>query len=79
MDMIRSRLTGSFAAVFPPLPPEEIPGASQSTVAAWDSIAAINLVNVIEEEFAIQLDLEAASDLDSFERISEYLAAECAV
>ena len=48
--------------------------ATQSTVEGWDSIAAITLVNVIEEEFGIQMDMDALADLDSFERIHEYLA-----
>lgn len=78
MDTIQSRLTGCFATVFPSMAPEEIPAATQATVEAWDSIAAITLVNVIEEEFGIQMDLEALADLDSFERIREYLTAECA-
>jgi acyl carrier protein len=51
----------------------QIPNASQSSVAAWDSIAAITLLNVIEDEFQISMDLELAGDLDSFSKIYEYL------
>jgi acyl carrier protein len=79
MDEIRTRLVNCFATVFPDLPESEIPQATQSTVSSWDSIAAITLVNVVEEEFNIQLDLDKLADLDSFERIHEYLKEEVQV
>jgi acyl carrier protein len=55
--------------VFPDLPPSEIPGCSQRTISGWDSVAAITLVNVIEDEFGFQIDFELLPELDSFERI----------
>jgi acyl carrier protein len=67
------RLIGCFQTVFPDLPEAAIPVATQATVAAWDSIAAITLVNVIEEEFQVQMDLDALDELDSFERILKYI------
>lgn len=73
MDEIQSRLTKCFQIVFPELPDTEIQKASQSSVAEWDSVAAITLMNVIEDEFQITMDLEMAADLDSFTRIEEYL------
>lgn len=73
MDEIKARLTKCFEAVFPDLPVPQIPSATQETVPNWDSIAAITLVNVIEEEFSIQMDLDELADLDSFERIAGYL------
>lgn len=73
MDTIKSRLTRCFEIVFPSLSPEAIPSATQSTVEAWDSVAAITLVNVIEDEFGIQLDMDAIAELDSFERIHDHL------
>lgn len=74
MDTINPRLVNCFRTVFPSLSEEDISHATQSTVEGWDSIAAITLVNVIEEEFGIQMDMDALADLDSFERIHEYLA-----
>ena len=73
MNPITLRLTTCFETVFPDLPAEEIPAASQATVAAWDSVAAITLVNVIEEEFGIEMDLDQLADLDSFSRVRDYL------
>ena len=73
MDDIKQRLTNCFATVFPDLTEEEIHRASQVSVASWDSVASITLVNVIEEEFEIQIDLEAVADLVSFDLVLDYL------
>jgi acyl carrier protein len=73
MDETRQRLTNCFQIVFPDLPQQEIATASTATVAAWDSVAAITLMNVIEDEFGFQMDLDDLADLDSFDRIYAYL------
>ncbi len=79
MDPIANRLVSCFQTVFPDMAAQDIPTASQASVAAWDSVAAITLVNVIEEEFGIQMDLDHLAELDSFERIEEYLRKEVPV
>jgi acyl carrier protein len=73
MDEIRQKLTNCFQVVFPDLPPEAIVSASTATVAAWDSVAAITLMNVIEDEFGFEMDLDDLADLDSFDRVYTYL------
>jgi acyl carrier protein len=73
MDAIATRLSNCFQTVFPSLPAAQIPTAQQSSVAAWDSTAAIMLVNVIEDEFGIQVDFDRLGELDSFESICQYL------
>ena len=73
MDQINSRLVNCFQTVFPDLAEAEIQSASQASLATWDSVSTIALVNVLEEEFAIVIDLESVADLDSFDRIHEYL------
>ena len=73
MDDTRQRLTNCFQVVFPDLPQEAIAGASTVTVAAWDSVAALTLMTVVEEEFGLQMDLDDLATLDSFETIYEYL------
>jgi acyl carrier protein len=73
MDDTRQRLTGCFQVVFPDLPEAVIPAASQETVPAWDSVAAITMVSVIEDEFGVELDLDDLPDLDSFEKIHAYV------
>jgi len=73
MDEIRQRLMKCFQVVFPALPQEKISGASPETVAEWDSVAGLTLMNVIEDEFGVQIDLDDLAGLDSFERYRAYL------
>jgi len=79
MDEIAARLVTSFRTVFPALSDSDVQRASQASVAAWDSVAAITLVNVIEEEFGIEVDLDHLAELDSFSRILDYLRKEVQV
>lgn len=73
MDDVTPKLIECFQIVFPGLSENKIAGASQDTVAEWDSVAAITLVNVIEEQFGIEMDLDDVADLDSFEKVRAYL------
>ena len=73
MDNLQPRLISIFENVFPTLPVDQIPTASQATVEGWDSIAAITLINLIEEEFEIQMDFDRAAELTSFPEILTYL------
>ena len=67
------RLTRCFAAVFPDLNAAELHRASTSTVASWDSLAAITLVSLIEEEFAVQIPVPDLAELTSFKLVLAYL------
>ena len=73
MDNLRTRLSDCFTTVFPSLDADEVPRAAVSSVAGWDSIATINLVTVIEEEFGFQVPLGDVARLVSFEDILSYL------
>jgi len=73
MDEIRSRMVKCFELVFPDVPEAQIPAISQATVAAWDSVAAITLINVVEDEFQIQMDLDKLADLNTFELVCDYV------
>jgi acyl carrier protein len=73
MDQINTRLINCFKIVFPDLQESQIPGASQAAEPTWDSVAAITLANVIEDEFQIEMDLDLLPELDSFDRILVYL------
>jgi acyl carrier protein len=59
--------------VFTEVPAADIPLASQATVESWDSVGTITLINVIEEEFHIEMDFDAIGDLDSFDRVLDYV------
>ena len=73
MDETRRRLTNCFQTVFPDMPEAQIATASTATVAEWDSVAAITLMNVIEDEFSFEMDLDDLAELDSFEKVYSYL------
>ncbi len=73
MTNLNTRLAQCFKAVFPALKEEDIPHASLSSVTEWDSIAAINLVTVIEEEFDVQIPPDDVPIMRSFGEIFEYL------
>ncbi|MGH9584123.1 MAG: acyl carrier protein [Bryobacteraceae bacterium] len=73
MDNVEQRLKSLFEMVFPDLPPAKIESASQESVETWDSAATITLLNLIEEEFVIEMDLDRAAELTSFSKILEYL------
>jgi acyl carrier protein len=73
MSEQEERLARCFASVFPALKPEEIPTASAESVAAWDSLAAVTLVAVIQQEFGVEIDPLDLPELNSFEGFRTYL------
>lgn len=73
MDNTEQRLTTVFENVFPDLAPEKVQSASQESVKNWDSVAAITLMNLVEEEFAIEMDFDELAELTSFQQILRYL------
>jgi acyl carrier protein len=75
MDESRARLIKCFELVFPDLTEEQAPTASQATMPEWDSVAAITMMNVIEDEFGLEMDLEVVADFDSFDKIYQYVSA----
>jgi acyl carrier protein len=75
MDEHRARLMKCFAAVFPDLPAAEIAEATPERVPAWDSVANVTLLAVVEEEFGLTVDVDDLETLVSFEAMLDYLAA----
>ena len=73
MTDVRQRLTNCFRVVFPNLPEANIPKSTPGTVPAWDSLAAITLLQVVQEEFQVEIDLERLGELDSFQAMEDYL------
>ncbi len=73
MDKMQSRLTKCFLAVFPELTGEAVLAATPSSVKGWDSIATLNLIVVIEEEFGVEIDFADLMEALSYEQISAYL------
>jgi len=75
MVEVQDRLTRCFASVFPDLPADQIRSASVETVPKWDSLAAVTLVAVLQEEFTVEIDLGDLPELTSFDAVLQYLSS----
>ncbi|MBM4439375.1 MAG: acyl carrier protein [Candidatus Rokubacteria bacterium] len=69
MTDARARLTRCFTAVFPQLTDDAVPTAALATVPAWDSIAHVTLLAVVEEEFGTPVDPDEIEHLTSFDAL----------
>lgn len=69
----RERLKHCMQAVFPAVPEAQLEHADASNLAGWDSIASVTLFATIEEEFAIEIDVQDMKDLLSFQKLLAYL------
>jgi len=73
MSDVQERLIDCFGTVFPDLSCDEIPHASSTSVATWDSLATVTLVSVVEEEFGVAITPEDYDYMVSFELVRECL------
>jgi acyl carrier protein len=73
MSEVEDRLVRCFSSVFPALTPEEIRTSGAKSLAEWDSLTAVTLVAVVEQEFSVQIDLFDVPEPDSFEAFQSYL------
>jgi len=62
MDSPTARLVKCFATVFPDLNEEQTLQASAAGLTQWDSLATLNLMALIEEEFGVSIDLDDIED-----------------
>lgn len=69
MHDVKQRLAKCFSAVFPELPPEEIGKTSAECAVSADSLSAVTLLAVVEEEFGIDLKVDDMESFASFEQI----------
>jgi acyl carrier protein len=67
------RLVRCFSSVFPILTPDEVRVASAGSLEVWDSLAAVTLVALVEQEFDLTIDLLDLPDLSSFEAFRKYI------
>ena len=74
MDKIRSKLADCFLLVFPKLDRGQVEGASVDTLKEWDSVAQVNLLTVIGEEFGIEIDYEEFEGASSFDALAQRLS-----
>jgi acyl carrier protein len=73
MHDLDARLARCFTSVFPDLTPEQVQMASVESVRGWDSLAAVTLLAVIQEEFGVQVGLSDVSELVSYPAIQNYI------
>ena len=73
MDEMEDRLVRCFSSVFPDLSPEQIRTATAESLPAWDSLAAVTLVAVLQQEYGIQINLADLAELVSFEAVQNYV------
>ena len=75
MNDLRERLVACFLAVFPGLSALEAPTATIDSIQGWDSSRHFMLMQVIEEEFGIQIPEEVVGEIESFAGFENYLHA----
>ena len=73
MSEHESQLIRCFSSVFPDLPRERIRDASAESIEAWDSLASLTLVALVQQVFGVQIDLLDLPELDSFNAFRTYL------
>lgn len=67
---IKEELAKCFSTVFPQLNPTEIASATLENTSAWDSIAHVTILTLIQEKFGMDIDFERFEGADSFSRIA---------
>jgi len=73
MNDTRQRLEKCFALALPNVPREQVASASVNSAAGWDSLATINILALVEEEFGIKVPDDDLENFVSFELIADYL------
>jgi acyl carrier protein len=73
MNNIEERVTRCFSNVFPDLRESEIPRASMTSLAAWNSMAHVTLLSSLEEEFGQPFGMDEFDELVSYLLIVDYL------
>jgi acyl carrier protein len=70
---LEDRLMRCFSAVFPALTAEQIRTSSPEFLSAWDSLTAVTLSAVLEEEFGLQINPADLPDPVTFEAVQNYI------
>lgn len=73
---VHQRLVRCFSAVFPQLDEPEVIRSSMDSQESWDSLAFVNLLGVVEEEFGVEITPENIGQLGSFEDFMTYLTVQ---
>ena len=73
MDRTEARLEECFSKVFPDLTSEQIRNAAAGRVAAWDSVATVTLLMLIQEEFGVVPDMDRFEEFTSYQSLLDYV------
>jgi acyl carrier protein len=73
LNQHEDRLVRCFSSVFADLSPDQIRTATVDSLPAWDSLASVTLVAVLEQEFGIRIDISDLPELSSFGSIQKYV------
>ncbi|HZU24211.1 MAG TPA: acyl carrier protein [Bryobacteraceae bacterium] len=63
--------------MFPDLSRDQIRDASAASVGAWDSIASVTLLMLVQEEFGVVADMERFEEFTSYRGLLEYVREAC--
>jgi acyl carrier protein len=73
MTNTKERVALCFTNVFPAIKQDEIPKASVTSLATWNSIAHVTLLSSLAEEFGVDFEIEDFETLVSYPLIVEHL------
>jgi acyl carrier protein len=73
MPLDHERLKRCFASTFPAASASEIETARIEDMQGWDSLRGVTLLAVLEEQFALQMDMEELLALGTYDAVGEYL------
>ena len=66
VDDVERRVLQCFSVVFDAVPREQLVELRHEDSADWDSVAHVTLLALLAEEFAFEIDFEAAQEMTSF-------------
>lgn len=73
MDQLTASLLRCFEAAFPDIPPSDALSLQAADCPAWDSVAMVVLVNLVQDELGVEIPPEDVAKLLSFASFREYL------
>jgi acyl carrier protein len=73
MPLDNERLRRCFTSTFPGASASEIETARIDDMQGWDSLRGVTLLAVLEEQFALQMDMEDLLALGTYDAVREYL------
>jgi len=73
------KLMNCFSTVFPDLSQAEILRADTASVIAWDSLATVTLIAVVEEEFGVAIAPEDFEFMTSFESARGWIESKTSI